>query len=360
MRNKPISLIDERNKLGLANLSSQNVPRQVVERSLRPALVDFCSPSKLNPSLVASLHSIISIFPHLFNTAFATKLTQTLKGLVTHYPTTPATPIIMMVCKMFDVFVVFAANKVFDCGQYAKTLVDIAAALQVTWFPSTQLEIAREIPLALSRFLFLFPEQGLQALHAHPSLLSVVFSSPYAYPLSLAFRKNAIFADRVSLQGFQQYFCNHELSDVTLVVGSERLQVPAHQVVLSRCPFFATLLFGGMSESGQATISLESFPVSTFLVCLKVIYGADPSESVCSSADIQSLVAIFEMSDFLGLEDLARECESRLCFMCDNTSVWALLQLACQQSGKGLGSCLMATCETFILSHLAEAHTLLN
>eukprot|EP00300_Choanocystis_sp_HF-7_P033043 c4530_g1_i1.p1 GENE.c4530_g1_i1~~c4530_g1_i1.p1 ORF type:complete len:636 (-),score=91.67 c4530_g1_i1:59-1966(-) len=354
-------------KLGLANLAScssqQKVPRAVVEQSLRPVLMQFCLQKSLVPSLVYSLHSVIMLFPHLFNTSFANKLAQTLREITSLYSACPDVPTLRMVCKMFDMFHVFAANQVFDCAPHVPTLVETAASMLSLWFSSgpCSKEVAQAIPEVLARFLFYYPQQGLLALYNHPALLNVVLSFPHSYPMVVYYRTNPVFADHSRTNSLERYCGSADLSDVVLVVGREAVQIPAHTIALAQSKYFKALLLNGMSETHEKVVRLPMFEPEHFVVALKVIYGVHATVALERIASIEALVSVFELADMIGLEELARECETRLCRMCNEHTIWALLQLASRCSGStfGFGSCLLATCETFILSHLTDANSFL-
>jgi speckle-type POZ protein len=117
-----------------------------------------------------------------------------------------------------------------------------------------------------------------------------------------------------------------ELTDVSFDVGGESLS--AHRLVLAaQSAVFKAELYGPMSESKMASITIKDMEASTFRSMLHYIYHGslpDASKTVVSStvAEYQHLLVA---ADRYGVEGLKKICEDKLC--ADGLTVDSVLSL---------------------------------
>ena len=94
-------------------------------------------------------------------------------------------------------------------------------------------------------------------------------------------------------------YLNPQYSDCVLRVGEE--EVPVNRSLLSvRCPYFETLFFGPMYESGKSVIELFGIKVEPFKHVLKFLYSGTFN---LNSLSIEAIIEILEVSQYCCLEE---------------------------------------------------------
>lgn len=61
---------------------------------------------------------------------------------------------------------------------------------------------------------------------------------------------------------------------MTFILESNK-EIPAHKIMLTRCPYFAAMFSNDMKEKTQEKINIETISQSVFLLVLRYLYTDD-------------------------------------------------------------------------------------
>lgn len=99
---------------------------------------------------------------------------------------------------------------------------------------------------------------------------------------------------------------NPELSDVTFLLGDRKYY--AHKnVLISRSPYFRSLLLNGMRESFQTEIIISEWDSDVFMAVLRFIYSDQVLFNATTSTEF--IWSLFMAARYYGLDRLALLCE---------------------------------------------------
>ena len=107
---------------------------------------------------------------------------------------------------------------------------------------------------------------------------------------------------------FQSY------SDVTFIVEDNK-EIPAHKIILQRCPYFAAMFNSEMREKHQSKIRIENFSYKVFYSIIKYIYtdnceiNLEVSKLFIYQFTLQNAMELFEAADIFGIDRLKIMCE---------------------------------------------------
>ena len=100
---------------------------------------------------------------------------------------------------------------------------------------------------------------------------------------------------------------NPEHSDFTFVLEGEHKSVAAHKLILSRCPYFATMfqktpLHEKMNKAG-AQLKLDKIRYDVLMEVLAYLYTDE------CQITLNNVMELFELADLWGVERLKFMCE---------------------------------------------------
>lgn len=402
--------------LALARLtgSTQKLPREVVDSTLRPSLVRFCDLKKRTPTLVAGMHRAIEIYPSLFSASFADKLIDTLRNDFVAHPanstysdvtagdstTTHVLPLaqqVLMACLIIDTFRMFTLNATIDCGaRHIPHLCALVGRL-IDSFPATdhnssQHDYRADLDRALCVVLYHHPTTAVDCLLGAGRTCSVnalsedhntssfaraavqrVVALPEAHPLrdEMTRRSGEILG---ATRDFHDAWCSGIFADVILIATTEMgqlIRIPSHRIVLSQqSPYFHALLTNGMRESRKSEIEVD-FDEEALRVLLEWMYTLQ----LRMPTSVDKVVNLFLLADQLGLDVPCHACELALtdkAQFLNEKNVEMILEFAEWREDVGAGTgatmsasqgavvhyatrgMLLQTCRSFVLSHMGR------
>ena len=156
-------------------------------------------------------------------------------------------------------------------------------------------------------------------------------------------------------QQFRALFRKGCHSDVTFIVGEDRMEFTAHKAILSaRSDFFEAMFRpGGMIESSKAEIEMQQCDKNAFRRMLEFIYGGDVEDlDQCSSGEIISLL---EMSNEYLLLDLCKLCEHAAAKIVNTENIGKFMLLCSRYISESL--LLRSACTRFVAEHGRQLRT---
>ena len=110
--------------------------------------------------------------------------------------------------------------------------------------------------------------------------------------------------------------CSSDFSDVTLV-STDKVRVPGHkQILATRSPYFARMLFGGLRESRQEEVEL---PVTGRV--LRLVLEHTYTETVrLEGQEVEVLAELLDMARMMCSSNLERKVEARLVEMLEHAA----------------------------------------
>jgi hypothetical protein len=152
-------------------------------------------------------------------------------------------------------------------------------------------------------------------------------------------------------------FNNPIFSDLTLEVSiptesesmpSQLIQIPVHKIIIiSRSPYFKAMCTGGMAESSQKVIRIQSeVPIEAFKLVIEFLYTYEVPYDRCS----EHIVDMFVLACRFQVLKLKSTLENLLIFNLSAENVAGLLIVAHTQSSHGL----LNECINFIQTHQKE------
>lgn len=145
-------------------------------------------------------------------------------------------------------------------------------------------------------------------------------------------------------------FTNDKFADLVLDVNDpstgEQCSIPVHKLVLvSRSPYFRALCLGGMAESGQKMIRVES-PIAAFKLVLEFLYSYEVPYDRIS----EYIIDMFVLACRFQVSKLKATIENLLIFNLAPENVCAILFVAQEQSSTDLYN----QCLKFVKDNLDE------
>ena len=132
----------------------------------------------------------------------------------------------------------------------------------------------------------------------------------------------------------KSWVCNPEFSDVTLFLEAENKKVPAHKLVLSRCPYFATMFqetpLHDKTRQHGCTIKLEKIKFEVIKEVLTYLYTDE------CNINLTNVMALFETADLLGIDRLKNMCEQAIIANIDTDNAAAILHASDAHSAERL------------------------
>eukprot|EP00301_Raphidiophrys_heterophryoidea_P021135 c5656_g1_i1.p1 GENE.c5656_g1_i1~~c5656_g1_i1.p1 ORF type:complete len:627 (+),score=110.56 c5656_g1_i1:143-2023(+) len=290
--------------LSLLLPEGMRVPNQVVGQVIRPSLSQFCSATNISLNFVSGLLNLTELLPSLFNNTFLVKVLSILKCTTQNdHPLSQHPDRFVMASTLIQCFTALCTT--IDCSPHIEPLCEFAVGAGFQHI----------VVASLRSFLNMMPRQGAEVLARNANFRPLVehvaalgagcpFVEHYRALHSNIFISSNADLSNTSLVSF---FMNPLLSDVTLIV--DHTPIPAHKMVLVRCPYFATMFTSSMVEASLSEITLQGFELNPFLVALRHIYGASQCNLDSSATDLDALIKCMHTADFLQLGDLKSHCE---------------------------------------------------
>ena len=127
---------------------------------------------------------------------------------------------------------------------------------------------------------------------------------------------------------------NQDHADFTFVLEPDHKQVYAHKLILSRCPYFATMfqktpLHEKMNKAG-AQLKLEKIRHEVLLEVLTYLYTDE------CQITLNNVMELFELADLWGVERLKFMCEQAIINNIDTDNAAAILHASDQHSAQRL------------------------
>ena len=145
-------------------------------------------------------------------------------------------------------------------------------------------------------------------------------------------------------------FSNDKFSDLCLDVhdsaSGEHCSIPVHKLILtSRSPYFKALCLGGMAESNQKVISVDS-AITPFKLVLEFIYSYEvPYDRIA-----EHIIDMFVLASRFQVSKLKSTLENLLIFNLVPENVCAILLVAYEQSAHELQN----QCVAYLKEHFEE------
>ena len=104
-------------------------------------------------------------------------------------------------------------------------------------------------------------------------------------------------------EAWKTLYCKQDLSDVTLIVGKERMEFKAHKLVLAtHSDVMKRMLYRGSREGQEEVIPLPDADCSSFKSLLKYFYTG------CVTMNKSFICQLIEMCDYYNVQELKRVC----------------------------------------------------
>lgn len=135
---------------------------------------------------------------------------------------------------------------------------------------------------------------------------------------------------------FRAVLDNPSHSDITFIVGDERLELHCHKVVLSaRSDYFSAMLKpGGMKESKKEVLEIDGHSSATFRRMIEFVYTNTVRE--LSTIDSTDLIALLMLANEYLLDDLRSLCERHAAGSLDKNNIGSLIMLSAKHNAHDL------------------------
>lgn len=111
------------------------------------------------------------------------------------------------------------------------------------------------------------------------------------------------------IQDVSTFINNSLFSDVKLVVGINKTEIPAHKLFLVRSSFFKTMFENEMKETNQSLVNLPDVKYEVFIYILQYLYT---DKINTQDMNIFKWIEVYELADLFGIERLQKICENYL------------------------------------------------
>lgn len=111
------------------------------------------------------------------------------------------------------------------------------------------------------------------------------------------------------LQDLSQFINNKLFSDVLLIVGNEKIEIPGHKVFLVRASFFKGMFENEMQEKIKSIVPLPDVKSETFLYILQYLYT---DKIQMRELTFEKWIEIYDLADHFGIDRLQKICENHL------------------------------------------------